>query len=300
MENNTTFAHPKTMNGSGRSVTALAVLPQGSIIVLIIFICFVIAISVLGNTLVLYTLHKAKLVGSVSSHLVVNLAVIDISISMLILPTVITVLVRRGWTMGNKLCITAAFVDSLLTKAQVMALLIIGINRYIAVHHPNLYTSRKNRTISKWIVTAAWVYSVLWSIPPVLGWGRYAYTRDTLFCQLDWKAGTSFSIPHFLLSFIAPGFAGLVLYICVLRGVFKHVRQVTFNLERSNTVEMDTRRVGIATMVDNSTVKVSVLQVFKTVVHIFNFHRPGTDMFRYRPLHTCKVAVQFSLHLGIA
>lgn len=257
MENNSTFANQKIMNASGKSVTALAVLPQGSIIVLIIFICLVIVISVLGNTLVLYTLHKAKLVGSVSSHLVVNLAIIDISISILILPTVITVLARRGWTMGNKFCIAAAFIDSLLTKAQVMALLIIGINRYIAVHHPNLYTSRKNRTISKLIVTGAWAYSVLWSIPPVFGWGRYAYARNTLFCQLDWKAGLSFSIPHFLLSFIVPGVAGLVLYICVLRGVFKHVRQVTFNLERSNTVEMETRRVATAAIVNDATVKVS-------------------------------------------
>ena len=197
----------------------------------------IILTSVLGNGLILYTIYKVPSLRTISSSLVANLAVTDLCVSSFILPMVGVTIVNRGWKLNQHLCTAVGFLDGILTKAQIMALLCIGINRYVAVHRPTFYSSAKNKRFCKWCVIFSWVFSFAWSLPPLFGVGAYSYTRNTLFCGLAWNSRTAFEAVHISVTAILPGLAGLFIYSSVLIGVFRHIRQVNSNL-RTDVMEM--------------------------------------------------------------
>lgn len=197
---------------------------------LLALIIMIMLISVVGNTLILYTLYKVQSLRSMSSALVANLAVNDLCMSVFILPTIALVIIERGWTSSLHLCSAVGFLDSIVTKAQVMALLCIGINRFIAVRRPTFYSSAKSKRFCKYCVIFGWFYSIAWSLPPLFGLGEYSYIDNKLFCGLTFNTSYVFEPMNILATAILPGIAGLIIYSIVLIGVFRHIRQVNSTL----------------------------------------------------------------------
>ena len=197
-----------------------------AIIAQLMIVACILAVSISGNTLILLSMYKVAYIRSISSYLVANLAFIDLGLSLLILPTVALIIANHGWDYSQSLCIASGCVDTLLTNAQVMALLAICINRYTAMRYPHWYNSTKGKRFSVVCVLMGWIYSVLWSVPPLLNWGQYTYTPGTIFCGLSWKSTPYFAVSHLLASFVIPSFTGLYFYVGVVRAVFKYVKQV--------------------------------------------------------------------------
>lgn len=240
---------------TGQIENGLGVLSPGLTYGILAAIVVIILISAIGNSLVLYIIYKATSLHSISSFLVGNLAITDLCMAVFRLPMVGVTTVNHGWKLGPQLCTAMGFIDGVLTKEQVMALLCIGINRYIAVHHPTFYNSFKNRRFCKWCVIIGWLYSLAWSLPPLFGLGAYSYTENTMFCGLAWKTKTIFEAIHIGATAILPAFLGLFIYSSVLFGVFKHVRKVNLNL-KSKSIEM--KEVNHNSDARNSVVRESI------------------------------------------
>eukprot|EP00794_Sanderia_malayensis_P020575 gene20575-22599_t len=195
-------------------------------IIQLVLIAVLIAVALTGNTLILVSVYKFAYLRTVSSYLVANLSIIDLALSLLILPTVAATIANQTWMQNTRLCVAAGFIDNLLTNAQVMALLSIGINRYVAMRHPQWYNSRMNKRLFAYSLLFGWVYALLWSIPPFIGWGCYSYTKGALFCGVCWKQTPYFAISHFAMSYVVPGFAGLYFYVGVLKAVSRYMQQI--------------------------------------------------------------------------
>eukprot|EP00795_Rhopilema_esculentum_P003328 gene3328-1670_t len=205
-------------------------LPSFVYISLIVINLLVITTSLAGNSLLLYTFYKVRSLRMISSYLVINLAIVDFLVAALILPTIFVTLLTKGWQLGREVCVAAGFCDAVLTKAQVMALLNIGINRYIAVHCPTFYSTAKNRKLSERLVLIGWLYSLVLSLPPIFGSGSYSHREQKLFCGLDRSSARLYGTVDLVLGFVIPSFAGLVIYTKVLLRVFRHIRKVAFDL----------------------------------------------------------------------
>ena len=74
------------------------------------------------------------------------------------------------WIFGKIWCSMWLAVDVWMCTASILHLVIISLDRYIAVTHPitypNLMTSKK----AKLLVTGAWVISFVVCFPPLVGW----------------------------------------------------------------------------------------------------------------------------------
>ncbi len=197
-----------------------------STIIQLLLVAMTMAVSFAGNILILLSVYKFAYMRSISSYLVANLAVIDFGLSFLILPTVAATIANQHWMLNEALCVSAGCIDTLLTNAQVMALLAIGVNRYMAMLHPQWYHSHKSKRLFIGFLIGGWLYSVLWTIPPFLGWGRYSYAKGTLFCGVSWNETPYFAISHLVVSYVMPSLTGLYFYIGVVRAVFKYVQQI--------------------------------------------------------------------------
>ena len=74
------------------------------------------------------------------------------------------------WIFGKIWCSMWLAVDVWMCTASILHLVIISLDRYIAVTHPitypNLMTSKK----AKLLITGAWVISFVVCFPPLVGW----------------------------------------------------------------------------------------------------------------------------------
>ncbi|PFX34854.1 Alpha-1B adrenergic receptor [Stylophora pistillata] len=93
--------------------------------------------AIFGNVLVILAVQRRKNLRTTAAILVVNLALVDLSITVSIVPFVMTLAVTQEWVLPWVMCRLTGFINAFLTAGQMMALLHISVNRYIAVAYPH-------------------------------------------------------------------------------------------------------------------------------------------------------------------
>ncbi|XP_020609656.1 tachykinin-like peptides receptor 86C [Orbicella faveolata] len=127
---------------------------------------FTFLVSVIGNSLVIYVITKHRSMRTSTNCLIMNLAICDLLITVLLAPLFITQLYIGytwfGGTLGNVTCKILSFVGSLLLFCSIFNLVVIALDRYLAVARPLKY-----KLSSKWVVKvgipAMWLISALLS-----------------------------------------------------------------------------------------------------------------------------------------
>ena len=198
----------------------------------------VMAFAIFGNILVLLAVYRTKSLRTTAAILVVNLAFVDLSITLAVVPFVMTTAVTQEWGLSWRMCKLTGFINAFLTAGQIMALLHISINRYIAVVYPHSYETRCNKrgTISAVLLT--WLYSLLWTSLPFFGWGKLGFIRGTLFCNILWSEEMAYAITVQVMCYFIPGILGAILYLNVYRRVRKQGKRV---FERTFSLELEER-----------------------------------------------------------
>ncbi|XP_078347435.1 neuropeptide FF receptor 1-like isoform X2 [Oculina patagonica] len=128
---------------------------------------FTFLVSVIGNSLVIYVITKHRSMRTSTNCLIMNLAVCDLLITVLMTPTFIKQFYSGdrwfGGAMGNVTCKLLAYVDAVLLFCSIFSLVAIAVDRFLAVTRPLTY-----KVSSKWVVKIAipgtWFISGLLSI----------------------------------------------------------------------------------------------------------------------------------------
>jgi len=216
------------------STDAVASLSIGSLLSVVSLGC-VIALATFGNILVFLAVYRTKrLRRTTAAILVVNLAIVDLSITLTVVPFVMTTAVTEEWVLPWVICELTGFINAFLTAGQIMALLHISVNRYIAVAYPHSYETRCNKRGTIFAVILGWLYALIWTLMPFFGWGKLGFIRGTLFCNILWSEELSYAITVQVMCYFIPSILGAVLYLNVYRYVRLHGKRVfekTFSLE---------------------------------------------------------------------
>lgn len=215
MENTTAFANRSNSTASPVDDT----LSIASLVSVVAMGCTMI-FAIFGNILVILAVHRTKSLRSTAAILVVNLAIVDLSITVCIVPFVMTLAVTQEWVLPWVICRLTGFINAFLTAGQIMALLHISVNRYIAVAYPHSYETRCNKRGTVFTVLLGWLYSLMWTTMPFCGWGKLGFIQGTLFCNILWSEEMAYAITVQVMCYFIPSILGAVLYL----GVYKHVR----------------------------------------------------------------------------
>uniref|UniRef100_A0A8C3LGW6 G-protein coupled receptors family 1 profile domain-containing protein n=1 Tax=Chrysolophus pictus TaxID=9089 RepID=A0A8C3LGW6_CHRPC len=144
------------------------------------------SIGIIGNLLVLYAFYSNKKLRTPQNFFIMNLAVSDFLMSASQAPICFINSLHREWILGDIGCDLYAFCGALFGITSMMTLLAISVDRYLVITKPlrSIQWTSKKRTMQ--IIAAVWLYSLGWSVAPLLGWSSYVPEGLMISCTWDY------------------------------------------------------------------------------------------------------------------
>lgn len=183
-----------------------------------------ILVAIVGNILVILSVVCNKHLQTVTNFFIVNLAIADLLLSIIVLPFSASLEVLGCWVFGRVFCNIWAAVDVLCCTASILSLCIISIDRYIGVKHCLKYPSIMTEGKAIAILVLVWVSSTVISVGPLLGWKEPPPVDDSI-CRITEEPG--YALFSSLFSFYLPLMVILIMYF----RVYVVARRTTKSLE---------------------------------------------------------------------
>ncbi|XP_052369590.1 somatostatin receptor type 2-like isoform X1 [Oncorhynchus keta] len=194
---------------------------QTSTMVITFLYFLVCGIGLCGNALVIYVILRYAKMKTVTNIYIMNLAVADV-LFMLGLPFIAIQLALVHWPFGAVLCRVVMTVDSLNQFTSIFCLMVMSIDRYLAVVHPIRSTKWRKPRMAKSINLAVWGVSLLVNLPIIIYSGLIT-KHNSCFCTIVWPEPeeayyTAFMFYTFVLGFFLPL---MVICLCYLLIIIK-------------------------------------------------------------------------------
>lgn len=175
-------------------------------------------VGLCGNALVIYVILRYAKMKTVTNIYILNLAVADV-LFMLSLPFIAIQMAIVDWPFGPVLCRVVMTVDSLNQFTSIFCLMVMSIDRYLAVVHPIKSTKWRKPHVAKIINVAVWGVSLLVNLPIVIYSGVIVKCNSS--CSIVWPEPqqayyTSFMIYAFILGFFLPLMVICMCYLLII------------------------------------------------------------------------------------
>lgn len=190
---------------------------------MVIGLSLITLLTIIGNTMVIISIFTYKPLKNVQNMFLVNLAITDISVAIIVLPFSIIDMLLNHWVLGTFLCQLWLTSDVLLCTASILNLCTIALDRYWAIYDPINYAQRRTIKQVLFKIACVWLISALISIPPLFGLNNWPeeFAGDTP-CKYSehlgyviYSASGSFYIPLLIMS---------VVYLKIYRATSKRLR----------------------------------------------------------------------------
>ncbi|XP_043917871.1 melanopsin-B-like [Protopterus annectens] len=143
-------------------------------------------IGTFGNLLVMYTFYRDVKLRTPANLFILSRTICDFLMSVTQAPIFFVNSLYKEWILGDLVCKVYAFCGALFGITSMTTLLAISIDRYIVITKPleSLRWSSKKRTLQ--ILVIVWLYSLGWSLAPLLGWSSYVPEGLMTSCTWDY------------------------------------------------------------------------------------------------------------------
>ncbi|XP_012415388.1 olfactory receptor 4K2 [Trichechus manatus latirostris] len=133
-------------------------------------------VTMVGNSLIVITVIADSHLHSPMYFLLTNLSITDMSLASFSTPKMITDYLTGHKTISFDGCITQIFFQRLFTGTEIILLMAMSFDRYIALCKPLCYASIISPRVCVALVVAAWVVGVMHSMSQVI------FARTLPFC----------------------------------------------------------------------------------------------------------------------
>ncbi|KAM7374532.1 hypothetical protein PAMP_007183 [Pampus punctatissimus] len=133
---------------------------------------FILVLGFLGNFLALVVFSRFIDLRTPVNLLLINISVSDMLVCIFGTPISFASSVRGRWLTGSYGCRWYGFSNALFGIVSLVSLSLLSFERYLVVLHSSSseYCSQYRR--ARLAVAASWLYSLVWTLPPLLGWSR--------------------------------------------------------------------------------------------------------------------------------
>ncbi|XP_062384362.1 teleost multiple tissue opsin a [Sardina pilchardus] len=170
---------------------------------LVVAVClgFIGTFGFLNNLLVLVLFCRYKLLRSPINLLLINISFSDLLVCVLGTPFSFAASTQGRWLIGERGCVWYAFANTLFGIVSLISLAVLSYERYSTMLGPTEADSTNYRKVA-FGVALSWVYSLVWTIPPLFGWSKYGPEGPGTTCSVNWTGKTTNNISYIICLFI--------------------------------------------------------------------------------------------------
>nr|QWV42660.1 long wavelength sensitive opsin 1 [Eulasia bombylius] len=197
--------------------------------------------AVMGNGTVIYIFSTTKSLRTPSNLLVCNLAFSDVSLMCTMgVPTMINCYYRT-WVFGPFFCQIYGCLGSLFGSASIWTMAVIALDRYNVIVRGLTARPLTIKSALGWCAVV-WIISIVWTIAPVFGWGRYAPEGNMVVCGTDYLnrgwLNFSYVLAYTIFVYFVPLFLILYAYWFIVKAVSAHEKAMRQQAKKMNVASL--------------------------------------------------------------
>nr|XP_055063164.1 trace amine-associated receptor 13c-like [Misgurnus anguillicaudatus] len=179
--------------------------------------------TVFLNLLVIISISHFKKLHTPTNMLILSLAVADLLVGLIGMPLEAIRLIETCWYTGDTVCRLFILIVGLLITTSLGNLVLIAVDRYVAVCNPLLYPQKITTTRTIIMIFVSWFYSSAYNISVLITTSQTKYT-----CYGDCTVITTFawSIADMFVSFLLPCTIIITLYLRVFYVAYQQVKVI--------------------------------------------------------------------------
>ncbi|KAM9851140.1 trace amine-associated receptor 13c-like [Aulostomus maculatus] len=166
------------------------------------------------NSWLFYFFSSSRQLHTPSNILLLSLAVSDFLVGLLLIPGEM-LQITVCWIFGDLACILYNYVSFIITSASVGDMVLISVDRYVAICHPLHYTSRVTLKRVKICVCLCWLFSILYCSILVTGDLTHPENYNSCYGECLIVIDSISGIVDLILTFIVPILIIITLYMRV-------------------------------------------------------------------------------------
>ncbi|XP_075884028.1 leukotriene B4 receptor 1-like isoform X2 [Nelusetta ayraudi] len=185
-----------------------------------LILCIVFLLGFPGNSFIVWSVLARARKHSVTTLLILNLAIADGSL-MALTPFFIAYLILKHWVFGNVMCKVLFYLCLLNMYASIYIIALMSVYRLLAVLWPQRVSRLTGRKTVMRVLVVLWLVVMVASIPAVM-FRRVERRNNTLVCDSfhdsDNHAVVQYTL-EIVLGFVIPYGVVVVSYICILQRI---------------------------------------------------------------------------------
>ncbi|XP_031662179.1 trace amine-associated receptor 13c-like [Oncorhynchus kisutch] len=131
-------------------------------ITLYVFFSLFSAVTVFLNILVIISISHFKQLHTSTNLLILSLAASDLLVGLIVIPVMTVAIMEPCWGFGEYFCAFHAYISFLCTSLSLGNLVLISIDRYVAVYDPLLYHSKITITRMMCCISITWCCCIIY------------------------------------------------------------------------------------------------------------------------------------------
>uniref|UniRef100_A0A3P9CNW3 Trace amine-associated receptor 13c-like n=1 Tax=Maylandia zebra TaxID=106582 RepID=A0A3P9CNW3_9CICH len=183
-------------------------------------------LTVVLNLLVVVSISHFKQLHTPTNALLLSLAMSDLLVGLLVMPIEGLRYIETCWLLGRLMCALSPYLSYCLISVSLGSMVLISVDRYIAICDPLLYSSKITVNRVKLSVCVCWACSLLYNgciLMEHIGWpDRFSSCHGECVVFISQTSGTV----DFFLSFLGPCGVMFVLYMRVFVVAVSQVRAI--------------------------------------------------------------------------
>ncbi|XP_029936779.1 trace amine-associated receptor 13c-like [Myripristis murdjan] len=232
--------------------------PDSEALIIYILMSLIALLTVALNLLVIISISHYRQLNTPTNLLLLSLAVSDLLVGLLLMPS--QIVLEACWFLGDFVCSLYYFVDFTITSASVGNMVLISVDRYVAICDPLCYPTKVIMKRVKICICLCWIYSAFYNgliqKDHLTQPGRYKSCHGECVIVVDYISGAV----DLVFTFIAPVTVITVLYMRVFvvavsqaRAMRSHIVSVTLQPSGTGTAKKSelkaARTLGIVIVV---------------------------------------------------